>query len=257
MKQTGWQSCIFVLVGLAFVVFVIQEIYAQKTVQFHPFYEVLTKPAGIRAHLLMYPEKVPAQEATGQVFLEISVNMDGSVRDVTVLEGKHLFREATMNTIKQFRFKSVQYEFRPIAAWITPHLINFDLAQSVAIPKPSISEIWITSRGQLLLDTEKPILMENLAVELKHLKHEKDTRAVVVILEEGVSFEVWQQVKKMAAAEQVIVGLAMTPEVKIWKEKITGRIFLNVKVANDGSVSDVIVLGGGITSDDWQNQTNQ
>ena len=144
VKRSRWQLAIPILIGLAIVPFSIREAYTQdkgglevmglvedekkpepipeqKTtppasddtdsseVKIFEYKEVEEKPHPINIVTPVYSEKARKEKIEGKVILQVVVNVDGSVSDVSVLEGPEIFRQAAIDAISQSQFKPAEH----------------------------------------------------------------------------------------------------------------------------------------------------
>ncbi len=145
MKRSKWQLAIPILIGLMIAPFSIREAYTQnddglevsksatdartgKNTQprevgavsghvddnddlyvVYDIKEVDVKPHPVKILPPEYPEEAPENKIDGVVHLKIIVNVDGSVSDVTVLNGPEIFHNAATDAVLQWRFKPAEY----------------------------------------------------------------------------------------------------------------------------------------------------
>ena len=145
MKRSKWQLAIPILIGLMIAPFSIREAYTQndgglevsksatddRTVEntqpqevgavsghvddnddlyvVYDIKEVDVKPHPVKILPPEYPEEAPENKIDGVVHLKIIVNVDGSVSDVTVLNGPEIFHNAATDAVLQWRFKPAEY----------------------------------------------------------------------------------------------------------------------------------------------------
>ncbi len=162
MKRSRWQLIIPILIGLAIVPFSIREAYTQdegglevmeltedeekpeptpeqQTVsptsvdadssEVFEYKEVDVKAHPISIPTPTYPEKARKERIEGKVTLKLLVNVDGSVRDVNVLEGPEVFHQAAIDATLQWRFKPAEHNGKVVPVWVvTP--IEFSLDSS-------------------------------------------------------------------------------------------------------------------------------
>jgi len=57
----------------------------------------------------LYPPEAKAQKKQGTVILHAIIGKDGSVRDVTVISGPELFREAAVRAVQQWKYKPYHF----------------------------------------------------------------------------------------------------------------------------------------------------
>ena len=162
VKRSKWQLIIPILIGLAIVPFSIREAYthdegglevvklAEDEKKPEPALEQQTPPPAsgdadssevfeykevdVKAHPISiptptYPEKARKERIEGKVTLKLLVNVDGSVRDVNVLEGPEIFHQAAIDATLQWRFKPAEHNGKVVPVWVvTP--IEFSLDSS-------------------------------------------------------------------------------------------------------------------------------
>ena len=160
MKRSRWQLMIPILIGLAIVPFSIREAYTQDDVEVMGLTEEKKKPepkpeqqtpppasvdadsseifeykeVDVKAHPISiptptYPEKARKERIEGKVTLKLLVHVDGSVRDVNVLEGPEVFHQAAIDATLQWRFKPAEHNGKVVPVWVvTP--IKFSLDSS-------------------------------------------------------------------------------------------------------------------------------
>ena len=71
--------------------------------------EVEVKPHPIDIVTPVYPEEARKEKIEGKVILKVVVNVDGSVSDVSVLEGPEVFRQVAIDAALQFQFKPAEH----------------------------------------------------------------------------------------------------------------------------------------------------
>ena len=160
VKRSRWQLTIPILIGLAIVPFSIREAYTQDDVEVMELAEKKKKPepkpeqqtvspasvdadssevfeykeVDVKAHPISiptptYPEKARKERIEGKVTLKLLVHVDGSVRDVNVLEGPEVFHQAVIDAVLQWRFKPAEHNGKVVPVWVvTP--IEFSLDSS-------------------------------------------------------------------------------------------------------------------------------
>ncbi len=160
VTRSRWQLAIPILIGLAIVPFSIREAYTQDDVEVMELAEEKKKPeltseqqtpppasvdadssevfeykeVDVKAHPISiptptYPEKARKERIEGKVTLKLLVHVDGSVRDVNVLEGPEVFHQAAIDAISQSRFKPAEHNGKVVPVWVvTP--IEFSLDSS-------------------------------------------------------------------------------------------------------------------------------
>ena len=80
--------------------------------------EVEVKPHPIDIVTPVYPEEAKKKRIEGKVTLKVVVNVDGSVSDVSVLEGPEIFRQAAIDAISQSQFKPAEHNGKVVPVWI-------------------------------------------------------------------------------------------------------------------------------------------
>ncbi len=171
MKRSKWQLAIPILIGLAIVPFSIREAYTQDegglevielvedetkpepmpeqqstlsasddvdSSEVMQIDQVDTEPVPIHVVPPVYPYIARKAGLTGKVFLKFMVNVDGSVSDVSVLQGKAIFQKAAIDAISQFRFKPAEHNGKVVAVWMTQP-IDFALVFREQQNTPSVS----------------------------------------------------------------------------------------------------------------------
>ncbi len=85
------------------------------------YHEVETKPVVTHKVQPVYPDSARTAGLTGKVFLRFKVNVDGSVSDVSVLEGEGpaIFQKAAIEAVSQWRFKPAQHKGKIVPVWMT------------------------------------------------------------------------------------------------------------------------------------------
>lgn len=150
VKRSKWQLAIPILIGLAVVPFSIREAYTEDegdlevielaeekkpeptpeqratpptsvdddSSEVLEYKEVEVKPHPIDIVTSVYPEKARKERIEGKVSLRLLVNVDGSVSDVSVLEGPKIFRQAAIDAISQSQFKPAEHNGKVVPVWI-------------------------------------------------------------------------------------------------------------------------------------------
>ncbi len=85
------------------------------------FWKVDVKPVVTHKVRPVYPDSARTAGLTGKVFLRFKVNVDGSVSDVSVLEGEGpaIFQKAAIEAVSQWRFKPAQHKGKIVPVWMT------------------------------------------------------------------------------------------------------------------------------------------
>lgn len=98
------------------------------------------KPIVIHSVPPVYPEwaRFTGGEK-GIVNLKFKVNVDGSVTDVRVLNGRSVFVKSAVDAISQFRFQSGEREGKPVAVWMT-HRFSFSPPKPMATSSPAAGD---------------------------------------------------------------------------------------------------------------------
>jgi protein TonB len=65
-----------------------------------------------------YPQIARVAGVEGVVLLQLLIGEDGNVKDVRVLDGPEMLREAAVAAAKLGRFKPAQNQHRPVEAWV-------------------------------------------------------------------------------------------------------------------------------------------
>lgn len=86
------------------------------------FWKVEEKPKLIKEVPPIYPEIARKAGLAGKVFVKFLVGKDGRVRDVQILKGQEIFRQAAINAVMQFRFKPAMQNDKPVSVWMTQPL---------------------------------------------------------------------------------------------------------------------------------------
>ena len=151
VKRSRWQLAIPILIGLAIVPFSIREAYTQDegdhevmelvedekkpeptpeqptlpstsvdvdSSEVFEYKEVEVKPHPINITPPAYPEKARKEKIEGKVTLQVVVNVDGSVSDVSVLEGPEVFHQAAIDAISQSRFRPAEHNGKVVPVWV-------------------------------------------------------------------------------------------------------------------------------------------
>ena len=112
--------------------------------------EVDEKPHPVQIVAPDYPENAPENEIDGVVHMKIVVNVDGSVSDVTVLNGPGIFHNAATDAVLQWRFKPAEYNGKVVpVTLLTP--IRFS-------SKPdNVLEFWSVDVKPVLTNPVAPV----------------------------------------------------------------------------------------------------
>lgn len=65
-----------------------------------------------------YPQIARVAGVEGVVVLQLLIGEDGGVKEVRILDGPEMLREAAVAAAMQGRFKPAQNQHRPVAAWV-------------------------------------------------------------------------------------------------------------------------------------------
>ena len=76
--------------------------------------EVEEEPHPIDIVPPVYPEEAKKKKIEGKVTLQIVVNVDGSVSDVSVLEGPEVFHQAVIDAALQYRFRPAKHNGKAV-----------------------------------------------------------------------------------------------------------------------------------------------
>ncbi|MXZ08629.1 MAG: M56 family metallopeptidase [Gemmatimonadetes bacterium] len=267
VKRSRWQLAIPILIGLAIVPFSIREAYTQdegglevvelvedekkpepvpeqKTTppasddtdssEILEYDKVELKPKLLHGVPAVYPEMARKEKLQGKVFLKFMVNVDGSVSDVKVLRTavyadssvsdrsvligpkvSMLFHHAAIGAILQFRFKPAEHNGKVVPVWMTQP-ITFQLLNDEFDVQEIVDEVNVQ---EVVKETDKYVLRIGRRVDVLEYD-EVDVKA-----------------------HPINIVTPVYPE-EAKKEKIEGKMTLQVVVNVDGSVSDVSVLEG-------------
>ncbi len=90
------------------------------------FWKVEQKPVPIKTVAAVYPNIARKAEIEGKVFVQFVVGTDGRVRNVRVLRGPEIFRQAAIDAVKQFVFQPAVQNDKPVQVQMVQP-INFTL----------------------------------------------------------------------------------------------------------------------------------
>ena len=90
------------------------------------FWKVEQKPVPIKTVAPVYPNIARKAEIEGRVFVQFVVGTDGRVRNVRVLKGPEIFRQAAIDAVKQFVFQAAVQNDKPVQVQMVQP-INFTL----------------------------------------------------------------------------------------------------------------------------------
>ncbi len=111
----------------------IEEIYAEaeeikgnvkylirlgKRVDVLAYDEVDVKAHPISIPTPTYPEEAKKKRIEGKVTLKVVVNVDGSVSDVSVLEGPEIFRQAAIDAALHWQFRPAEHNGKVVPVWV-------------------------------------------------------------------------------------------------------------------------------------------
>ncbi len=74
----------------------------------------------------LYPIEAKAKQLEGSVVMDILIDEQGVVRQVSVIEGAEIFRPGATEAMKKFKFKPAKVEGKPVAVRIR-YTLNFKL----------------------------------------------------------------------------------------------------------------------------------
>ena len=83
------------------------------------YWRVERQPALVGRTLPVYPEMAKRAGLEGVVFVAFTVGADGSVRDVRVVRGPEIFRQAAVEAVSQFAFEPAVQNDRSVAVKMT------------------------------------------------------------------------------------------------------------------------------------------
>ena len=96
--------------------------YQEEEEEILEFWKVEVKPVLIKEVAPVYPEIARKAGLEGKVFVRFQVGKDGRVRDVQILRGQEIFRQAAIEAVMQFRFKPAMQNDKPAPVWMTQPL---------------------------------------------------------------------------------------------------------------------------------------
>ncbi len=97
----------------------------------------------------------------GIVNLKFKVNVDGSVTDVRVLDGRSVFVKSAVDAISQFRFKPGEREGKPVAVWMT-HRISFNPPKPMTTSSPGAGDAASENVFQFRSVDSKPVVIHSV-----------------------------------------------------------------------------------------------
>ena len=83
------------------------------------FWAVEEAPVPIREIYPKYPEVARKAGLEGTVFVQFVVGRDGLVKQVTILRGPEMFRQAAVDAVMQFQFKPAMQNDKPVQVRMT------------------------------------------------------------------------------------------------------------------------------------------
>ena len=97
------------------------------------FWGVDVKPVATYTVSPEYPDLARKAGLVGHALMKFTVNVDGSVSDITYFQGQAIFKEAAIDAISQFRFRPAQHKGKAVPVWMTQR-IKFQLPKQQAVP---------------------------------------------------------------------------------------------------------------------------
>ena len=227
VKRSRWQLVIPILIGLAIVPFSIREAYTQDegdhevmglaedkkkpeptseqpttspasvdadSSEIFEYKEVEVKPHPLDLTTPVYPEKARKERIEGKVSLKLLVNVDGSVSDVSVLEGSGIFHQAAIDAIFQSQFKPAEHNGKVVPVWMVMPIefslgsTDTDLQLTSPVPIdadgnevdiPNFFEVEATSE---LLQSVKSVFPTRVTVRLEFRVYEDGSVSDVKVL---------------------------------------------------------------------------
>ena len=155
-------------------------------------HEVDIKPHPVRIVTPKYPAAARAQGLSGNVFLEVLVNTDGTVSDVKVLQGDEMFRSFAIDAAKQMRFRPGKHQGQVVPVrMVLPMDFGmkqrqrqrsglFGMTRDDSDLPAGTSEAWINTDGQVLIDMTKSMDIDAVAEEFAQLKQQKNVHTIIV-----------------------------------------------------------------------------
>ena len=92
------------------------------------FWSVEEKPEMVKSAAPVYPEIARKAGLEGSVFVKFMVGRDGRVKQVQILKGQEIFRQAAIDAVMKWVFKPAMQNDRPVNVWMTQP-IKFQLHQ--------------------------------------------------------------------------------------------------------------------------------
>ncbi len=74
----------------------------------------------------LYPPEAKAEKKQGTVVLHAIIGKDGSIRDLKVISGPEIFRDAAVRAVEQWKYKPYRLMGRPVEV-DTTITVNFRL----------------------------------------------------------------------------------------------------------------------------------
>ena len=90
------------------------------------FFMVEEKPQLTKGATPVYPEIARKAGLQGKVFVRFQVAKDGRVKQVQVLKGEEIFRQAAIDAVMKFVFSPAMQNDKPVSVWMS-QVIRFDL----------------------------------------------------------------------------------------------------------------------------------
>jgi TonB family protein len=88
-------------------------------------------PKLISRVLPAYPPEALRQHLSGEVVLDVTLNEDGTVKQVDPIDGDALLTEAAANAVKQWRYKPLVYEGKPVQKFVV--VLDFEKRGEIKI----------------------------------------------------------------------------------------------------------------------------
>ncbi|MXX12138.1 MAG: TonB family protein [Gemmatimonadetes bacterium] len=102
--------------------------------------EVEEKPHPIDIVTPVYPKEAKEEKIEGKVVLKVVVNMDGSVSDVSVLEGPEIFRQVAIDAALQCQFKPAEHNGKVVPVWmVMPIEFSLNFKEHQTTPPASVN----------------------------------------------------------------------------------------------------------------------
>ena len=90
------------------------------------FFMVEDKPILKKGVKVVYPEIARKAGLQGKVFVRFQVSRDGRVKQVQILKGEEIFRQAAIDAVMQFVFQPAMQNDKPVSVWMS-QAITFSL----------------------------------------------------------------------------------------------------------------------------------